>query len=456
MRAALILLSALVRLALVAGSFLLVSPGSAQVDLDRLKRATVFLYQARSEAENLIVTCVSSGTLISADGLIVTNAHGAMPGRQCAGDVIIVALNVDLDEPPIPKYRAEIAGAAENLDIALLRITRELDGRLIARDSLPVLPYVEVGDSSQVEIDDNLLMVGYPELGNQAVSVERGTVIAFIAEPVAGGVAWFKTRAELPGTMAGGGAYDSSGRLVGIPANAPIAGNADNCRYISDTNGDSLVNSSDACVPIGDFISAIRPAHLAQSAIRGARLELEVGLVTASADAPDSRQAPVISRLFFASAVTDGMPSTVVPALPANTRALYLFFDYANMSPEAVYELRVTRDGVPDSVFSLPPLRWSGGESGLWHIGAREQAWANGAYEFTLLVDGASAGSRQIVIGGGTASRGRLQQYRLRYARPRQSAGRQWLDCADRRYSVGAIPVRRHAARRVLGGDMVL
>lgn len=384
------------------------SQAARTADLDRLKQATVFLYQARIVDNNPVVRCISSGTLISADGLIITNAHSMLPSRQCDGDTIIVALNVDLGEPPIPKFRAEIAGAEAGLDIALLRITRQLDNRPIASESLPVLPFVEIGDSTTTSIDDNLLIVGYPELGDQTVNVARGTVTALIAEPPAGGRSWFKTRAELPGTMSGGGAYDTAGRLIGIPTNAPLASSAGSCRYISDTNGDKLINSSDRCVPIGDFISAIRPVHLAQSAIRGARLGLNVGLESAPVGPPSPRQAPTISRLFFAPSVVDGLPASVVGSLPTNTRALYLFFDFANMTSETIYELRVTRDGVPDSIFSLPPLRWGGGERGLWHIGAREQAWANGAYEFTLLVDGASVGIQQIVIGGAPEARSRF------------------------------------------------
>ncbi len=384
------------------------SQAARTADLDRIKQATVFLYQARSDSNNLLVRCISSGTLISADGLIITNAHSMLPSRQCDGDTIIVALNVDLDEPPIPKYRAEIAGADAGLDIALLRITRQLDNRPIASEALPVLPFVELGDSTTISIDDNLLFVGYPELGDQTVSVARGTVTARIVEPAAAGTSWFKTRAELPGTMSGGGAYDTAGRLIGIPTNAPLIGGTVSCRYISDTNGDRLINNNDHCVPIGEFISAIRPVHLAQSVVRGARLGLDIRVMSAPVDPPPAQQAPRISRLFFAPSVVDGLPASVVGSLPSNTRALYLFFDYENMTPETIYELRVARDGIPDSVFSLPPLRWSGGESGLWHIGAREQAWANGTYDFNLLIDGASVGNQQIVIGGAPATRPRF------------------------------------------------
>lgn len=380
-----------------------------EAQLELAKRATVFLYQADSGDDNLAITCVSAGTLISADGLIISNAGGVARSEQCPGDTLVVSLNVTLNEPPIPKYRAEIASLDRGLDIALLRITRELDGRLIAREDLPILPFVSIGDSQDIDIDDNLTFVGYSGIGNDPVASSRGTVTAFIAEPPSSR-AWLKTRAEIPGAMAGGGAYNTSGELIGIPTNAPLAGLAGdaNCRYLDDSNGDGLVNSSDHCVPLGDFISTIRPIGLAQSMIRGARLGLKVDLAAQNADPAASILPPRISRMFFAPSAQAGMPSTVVGALPANTRNLYLFFDYDNMRADMAYELRVTRDGLPERVFSLPPVRWSGGEAGLWHIGAREQAWANGMYEFTLLVNGASLGSQQILVGGGLEERGQF------------------------------------------------
>ncbi len=377
------------------------------LELDRIRRATVFIYQTKSVGDDHIIACVSAGTLISADGLIITNAHGVVAGEQCDGDSLIVALNVDLTEPPIPKYRAEIARADSGLDVALLRITRELDGRLIAQGGLPILPFVNIGDSELVAIDDNLIVAGYPDLGNRPVAIARGTVIAFIAEPVARGPSWFKTRAEIPGTMSGGGAYNSVGELIGIPTSAPLSGpvGAANCRFIDDTNRDGLINSSDSCIPTGDFISTIRPIGLAQSLIRGARLGLDIDLPQNEPGAAPLNP-PTVSRLFFAPSLQGDMPATVVGSMPANTRSLYLFFDYDNMTSETVYEMRVTLDGVPNTVFSLPPVRWSGGRRGLWHIGGREQAWANGAYEFTLLINGANAGSQQILVGGGAANTG--------------------------------------------------
>ncbi len=394
-------------LLLLPFSFKAWTQSATSLDLDRIKRATVFIYQAKSVNNVLVIKCVSSGTLISADGLIITNAHSVLPSGQCDGDQLIVSLNVDLSEPPIPKYRAEVFSAEEGLDIAILRIARELDGRLIARGELPILPFSDIGSAEDMSLDDNLIVAGFPDLGNEAVATTRGTVTAFISEPIGPSPSWFKTRAEIPGAMSGGGAYNSAGLLIGIATNAPLGGLAAtaSCRYFADTNRDGLVNASDSCVPTGDFVSTVRPISHARSLIRGARHGLTVDMVSAPAESPSPMNPPRVTRLFFAPSVSDGAPSTVVGSMPNNTKSLFFFFDYDNMTAETVYELRVSRDGIPDATFSLPPVRWSGRRSGLWYIGSREQAWANGAYEFTLLINGTSVGSQRIVVGGSAANR---------------------------------------------------
>src|SRR6185295_9031288 len=78
-------------------------------DLQRIESATVFIMQARSTTDDFFITCVSTGTIVSRGGLILTNAHSVLQSASCPGDTIIIALSIRPDEPPVPKYRAEIA-----------------------------------------------------------------------------------------------------------------------------------------------------------------------------------------------------------------------------------------------------------------------------------------------------------------------------------------------------------
>ncbi|MBI1277055.1 MAG: hypothetical protein GC179_02895 [Anaerolineaceae bacterium] len=374
------------------------------LDLDRLERATVYIMQTDNVGTDLLVTCVSSGTIVSRDGLILTNAHSIVSSNSCKGQTLIISMTSKIGEPPVPQYRAEIAQADVGIDLALLRITRELDGRLIDSSSLR-LPFVELADSSAVKLDETITVIGYPGIGNDPVTSVRGTITGFVFEPSAlgSGSAWLKSSAIIPGTMSGGGVYNQQSQLIAIPTTAPVTSNSGvstNCVTIQDTNHDKVVNENDNCVPTGVLINAMRPSNFARPLLRGASLGLSLETLSKPVIQTETSGTPTFKRLFFAASVNPaGMPSSVIRSLPAGSNNLYLFFDYENMTPETVYELRVTTDNVPNSTFSLSPVRWSGGTNGMWYIGSGGQPWPNGVYEFTLFANGVAAPSQKLTIG---------------------------------------------------------
>lgn len=382
------------------------APPLVELNEEVIKRATVYLMQTYQNQNQPIISCVGSGTLISADGLILTNAHTALSSETCRSDRIVIAVTVRLDEPPVPTYTAEVIEASEGLNLAVLRISGYLDGRPIEPGALS-LPFVELGDSDTIMLDDTITVVGYPDLGNTPVEVTRGTVTGFTAEARAGDRAWVRTGAVIPGTMTGGGAYSRDGRLIGIPTIAPsqASGQAVDCRILQDTNLDGRANTSDACVPVGGFISALRPANVARGLVRAATLGIRQGPDTTSTVLAPPEGEPSFSRLFFATRVNEaGVPANVVGSAPSGITSLYLFFDYQNMVNGMIYELRVTVDDVTEAIYGLPPATWSGGRSGTWYIGSSNIPWSNGVYFFRLFIEGREVASRSIVIGGGPTS----------------------------------------------------
>ena len=382
------------------------APPLVELNEEVIKQATVFLMQTYQNQNQPIISCVGSGTLISADGLILTNAHTALPSETCRSDRVVIAVTVRLDEPPVPTYTAEVIEASAGLNLAVLRINGYLDGRPIEPGTLR-LPFVELGNSDAIALDDTITVVGYPDLGNTPVEVTRGTVTGFTAEARAGDRAWVRTGAVIPGTMTGGGAYSREGRLIGIPTIAPsqAGGEPLDCRFLQDTNLDGRANTSDACVPVGGFISALRPANVARGLVRAATLGIRQGPDLTSTPLAPPEGEPSFSRLFFATRVNEaGVPANVVGSAPSGITSLYLFFDYQNMVNGMIYELRVTVDDATEAIYGLPPATWSGGRSGTWYIGSSNIPWKNGVYFFRLFIEGREVASRSIVIGSGPTS----------------------------------------------------
>lgn len=372
---------------------------------DTIKRATVFVMQTYQNRDQAVISCVGSGTLVSANGLILTNAHIALPSETCRSDRLVIAITVRLDEPPIPTYTAEIVDSSRGLDLAVLRINGYLDGRVIDPATLQ-LPFVELGDSETAQRDDTITVFGYPSFGSDPVASTRGTITGLTAEARAGDRAWLRTDAVIPGTMSGGGVYNRDGRLIGIPTIAParVGGETVDCRVIQDTNGDSRADANDHCVPVGGFISALRPSRLARGLVRASALGIRQGesLIPAVPTPPEGE--PTFSRLFFTTRINEaGVPSNVVGQVPTGTTSLYLFFDYDHMVDGMVYELRVTINDQLSQARSLPPVTWSGGERGVWYIGSAGTPWDNGLYTFRLFIEGREVASQNLEVGGGPA-----------------------------------------------------
>ncbi len=172
-----------------------------------------------------------SGTIVSADGLILTNAHVAMPTAAGLGvfeadptpavdpEDLIVAIIESEDQPPVPTYRATVVTADGYLDAAVIRIDRDLDGQPLSAGALDLAP-VPVGDSDALRVGDPLTVVGFPGIGGNTVSLSSGRASGFLGDERIGDRAWIKTDAVVSSGNSGGLAANEAGQLVGIPTRA--------------------------------------------------------------------------------------------------------------------------------------------------------------------------------------------------------------------------------------------
>ena len=145
-----------------------------------------------------MVGWTGSGTIISPDGLILTNAHVVLSDRFYQVKNLIVSLTVAQDAPPVQTYYASIVQADEALDIAVIKPYQDLKGNALNYNLLN-LPFVPLGNSDELNLGESINILGYPGIGGDTITLTRGEVSGFTSEAAYGNRAYIKTS----GTIAG-------------------------------------------------------------------------------------------------------------------------------------------------------------------------------------------------------------------------------------------------------------
>jgi serine protease Do len=148
-----------------------------------------------------------SGFLISADGLVLTNAH-----------VVDGAKEVTVKLSDHREYKAKVLGADKSSDIAVLKI--DAHG----------LPAVTLGDSDKLGVGDYVLAIGEPfgleETATAGIVSAKGRSL-----PGDGYVPFIQTDAAVNPGNSGGPLFDAAGFVVGI--NAQIYSNSGGFQGVS-------------------------------------------------------------------------------------------------------------------------------------------------------------------------------------------------------------------------------
>ncbi len=219
-----------------------------------------------------------SGSLISADGFILTNAHvtdlesskkeAADNGAEIVDNIMVVYLTKQADEPPVASYIADIVAVDKTLDVAVIKISTNLNGDKV-NSANTSFPWVALGDSDTVELGDTLNIYGYPLIGGETITFTSGPVSGFATDPNYKGRAWIKTSASVSGGNSGGTAVDDDGKLVGIPTREGVQGASGfvDCRPVADTNNDGKLDDKDTCVALGGFINSLRAVNVAKAIV---------------------------------------------------------------------------------------------------------------------------------------------------------------------------------------------
>lgn len=160
-----------------------------------------------------------SGTIISPDGLVLTNAHVATPGEvEREGrklppvESIKVARNVNGGDEQLTELEdAELVVTDPKIDLAIIRIVGASN-----------LPFIPIGNDADVKAGEDIFVLGFPGTADtKAVTVTAGKASSFIPDKkLAVERAWINTDAKVEQGNSGGLAATRDGKIMGVPTAA--------------------------------------------------------------------------------------------------------------------------------------------------------------------------------------------------------------------------------------------
>ena len=168
-----------------------------------------------------------SGTVISNDGLIITNWH-------CVGDMntgqvynpmgyLVVGPTKDFRQSAVPSFIAQVRSGDPKNDIAILQIVGLYNGQQLQPAPLPAgglsLTPVAIGDANKVNLGEYMAVIGYPGVGGDTVTLTDGKVAGVADMDGNGQPDAFKTDALVNHGNSGGLAVNARGEQVGVPSN---------------------------------------------------------------------------------------------------------------------------------------------------------------------------------------------------------------------------------------------
>lgn|GEM_PF-5067263 len=226
--------------AIVVGGISMLSGRVRGFDVEHAARSVVVVYAP---------DCgwAGSGSIISADGLVLTNSHVA---TDEGADVcsLRVGLTDSYDAEPSDWYPAEVVVDDVDVDIAVIRVLDQDGGALhfTGRDPIPI-------NTATPQLGDVIQTLGYPGLGGNTMTFTSGD---YAGIDTSFGSDFYKTTASLNHGVSGGAAFNGTFALIGIPT----AG-----------RGLEVVCEGQDCSTLGDSIGLIRPIRYAVPLIEQAK-----------------------------------------------------------------------------------------------------------------------------------------------------------------------------------------
>jgi S1-C subfamily serine protease len=211
--------------------------------------AATVLVLVRSQGDTGPLRPRGSAVLVRGTGIAATNLHVITDSRTNRPyDEIVLSISSEKNQTEsVTRYRSGAVLINREFDLALIQVQGDASGNPIPKSF--TFPAVEIADSRQVKLLDDLFVIGFPEKGGTTVTVNSGVV-----EGKDELLNWIKTDARLLHGNSGGAAVNSQGKLVGIPTKVV----AD--QQPIDRNGDGFPDDYRRFGAVG----FLRPSHLVE------------------------------------------------------------------------------------------------------------------------------------------------------------------------------------------------
>ncbi|MBN2306803.1 S-layer homology domain-containing protein [Candidatus Peregrinibacteria bacterium] len=194
---------------IIFGTIVLPNPSLAADSFSPTVLIISFRYFLNGEIE---AVSAGTGTIISTDGDILTNAHVIYDDDlNRPWDAFAICVSQNMEDEPKCQFTASLKRYDEKIDLALLTIDRT--------PVLGTLPssFASVSYKEKVEpaVGDSVYIRGFPSSGGNTMTVTKGQVSGTTE---VNGYKYLKTDADIDAGNSGGMMYDDEGNFVGVPS----------------------------------------------------------------------------------------------------------------------------------------------------------------------------------------------------------------------------------------------